>query len=63
MRKIKDNGRTYKNVKRYHDCRTCTYDKNKCKKGDCYTSFWRETIPSKFSRLIKRMVNKCKTIG
>jgi len=65
MRKIKDNGRTlikvdmpqwYFNV--CHLCkRTCTFEESK--ERDCGTdSYWRETIPSKLSRIIKRMVRK-----
>lgn len=71
MRKIKDNGRTLV-LKRINDkdsdCNTCHFQhktantacpKNADGSRICRTNQnWREILPSKLSRLIKRMVRK-----
>jgi hypothetical protein len=69
MRKIKDNGRTYKLKKSDISiaCRKCAFlhDPKGCPENEeakellCgYDLGWRETLPSKLSRLIKRMTRK-----
>jgi len=61
MRKIKDNGRTYKEVDAVCNS-ACDHCERQCTKEDdrdCGADYyWRETLPSKLSRLIKRMVRK-----
>lgn len=64
MRKIKDNGRTYKIVK-YQSCMKCDLWGNqlcwaKGGKANCANDHaqWRETLPSRLSRFIKRMARK-----
>lgn len=65
MRKIKDNGRTYKLVT-YSvmafittDCHCCSFRKGHCPDIPCgYNGHWRETLSSRLSRFIKRMVRK-----
>lgn len=71
MRKIKDNGRTYKLITSRLNCVKCAFrpsgEVSNCPKEKCWDGniedyvvygHWRETLPSKLSRLIKRMVGK-----
>ena len=74
MRKIKDNGRTLvlviDDTGFDSGCSNCAYyqkvdcpeDTDEvllcCKEEDEKSQIWRETLPSKLSRLIKRMVRK-----
>jgi len=68
MRKIKDNGRTLvlTHFGKHCGCHKCECTDKSCQErpyepdDECGFTIghWRETLPSKLSRLIKRMVRK-----